>query len=148
MLKAYVQSAKEACSAEQPHLLIGGSFDIGKALMDNLLCDLSFPLDILVNDARQSARDYALVTRVLRCSSGGLPDRQSGVVTDVRILLEDEPIEDDDPSTDDNEPPPKKPRTSAVQPGVFAVKPLVRTWKNICWTVLASTCLSGANNSH
>ena len=36
---------------------------------------------------------------------------------------------------------------SAVQPGVFAVKPLVRTWKNIYWMALGSTCLSGGNSS-
>ena len=94
MLNAYLQSAKDACSAEQPQLLIGGSFEIGKAMMDNLLCSLPFELDIVVNNAQQSTRDYALVTRGLRCSSGGLPDRQRGVDLDVRILLR---IEDDEP---------------------------------------------------
>ena len=37
---------------------------------------------------------------------------------------------------------------SAVQPGVFAVKPLARTWKNISWTALANTCLSDGSNFH
>ena len=31
MLNAYLQFAKDACNAEQPQLLIGGSFDIGSA---------------------------------------------------------------------------------------------------------------------
>ena len=37
---------------------------------------------------------------------------------------------------------------SAVQPGVFAVKPLARTWKNISWTALVNTCLSDGSNFH
>ena len=78
MLQAYVEPAQEACSAEQPHLLIGGSFDFGKTMMDRLLCDLPFPVNILVNDAPgtnyTSAPDYALVAGDLRCFSGGRPD--------------------------------------------------------------------------
>ena len=71
-----------------------------------------------------------MITHHFRYFSGGLPDRQSGVATDVRILLEDEPDGNepppkkprrawaDDPSTNGNKHPLKKPRTSAIQPAV------------------------------
>ena len=91
MLQEYVKCAQERCSAEQPHFLIGGSFDLGKALMDRFLCDLAVPVDILINDALgtdyMSARDFALVGGGLQCSSGGRPCTDE--LIDVRVLIQD-----------------------------------------------------------
>ena len=107
MLQEYVEYAQEMCSDEQPHFLIGGSFDLGKTLMDRFLCDLVVPVDILINDALgtdyMSATDFALVGGALQCSSGGRPcQNELDPTVDVRILIED--------PAEPPEPPPKKTR--------------------------------------
>jgi hypothetical protein len=136
MLQAYAVAAQEAFSAVQPELLIGGSFDISKVLMDHLLCDFAFHVDILMNDADLAAHDYALLAGTLRCSSGGRPNAQSdshpypsgGIATDVRILIHEECIETQPNVT--NELAQKKLRppndSSAAQPADSAARSSVR----------------------
>lgn len=125
MLQEYVKSAQEACSAEQPHFLIGGSFDLGMALMDRLLLDLPVPVDILVNDAPgtdyTAAKNFALVGGGLKCSSGGRPSTRD--VIDVRVLIQEhsKPSKAQAP-----EPPPKKERPSVPPNNNSAVQPVQR----------------------